>query len=359
MSSSFPSPASAPADDWQFTRRVFLVLGVVAGALAAYKLSYVLVLVFTSLLVAVLLNTITELLQRWLRLPRAVAVALAVLAFAGVLGGFGVLFAQQLYAQIRDVVELLPQAVAELGQRFGFDWEFSKDNLHEIAARLSTGTTFNRALGYGSVFASVLTDVLIVLVGAVFLVSNPGMYRRGAALLLPARSRLRFLRALRDAGNALRLWLLGQGTVMLSVGLMMWGAYTWLGLPSAVTLALIAALADFVPFLGPIVGAIPALVIAATIDTQTLLWTLGAVVVVQQIESYVLMPFVQRRAVKLPPFVGLFAIVVFGTLFGIMGIVLAVPMAVATMTLVQRLWVRDVLGTRITVVGSKKKDAPK
>ena len=120
-----------------------------------------------------------------------------------------------------------------------------------------------------------------------------------------------------DTGNALRLWLIGQGVVMLSMGLMMWAAYAWLGLPSAAALALIAALADFVPFIGPILGALPALVIASTIDMQTLLWTLGAVVVAQQIESYALMPFVQRRAVKLPPFIGLFSIVVFGTLFGL------------------------------------------
>ena len=80
-----------------------------------------------------------------------------------------------------------------------------------------------------------------------------------------------------DTGNALRLWLIGQGVVMLSMGLMMWAAYAWLGLPSAAALALIAALADFVPFIGPILGALPALVIASTIDMQTLLWTLGAV----------------------------------------------------------------------------------
>ena len=156
-----------------------------------------------------------------------------------------------------------------------------------------------------------------------------------------------------DTGNALRLWLIGQGVVMLSMGLMMWAACAWLGLPSAAALALIAALADFVPFIGPILGALPALVIASTIDMQTLPWTLGAVVVAQQIESYALMPFVQRRAVKLPPFIGLFSIVVFGTLFGLIGIILAVPLAVAVMTLVQRLWVKGVLDEQAEVLGQQ------
>lgn len=173
-----------------------------------------------------------------------------------------------------------------------------------------------------------------------------------AALLPPAR-RVTVLRAMHDTGNALRLWLIGQGVVMLSMGLMMWAAYAWLGLPSAAALALIAALADFVPFIGPILGALPALVIASTIDMQTLPWTLGAVLVAQQIESYALMPFVQRRAVKLPPFIGLFSIVVFGTLFGLIGIILAVPLAVAVMTLVQRLWVKGVLDEQAEVLGQQ------
>ena len=192
-----------------------------------------------------------------------------------------------------------------------------------------------------------------MLVGGIYLAANPRMHVHGVARLLPPARRVTVLRAMHDTGNALRLWLIGQGVVMLSMGLMMWAAYAWLGLPSAAALALIAALADFVPFIGPVLGALPALVIASTIDMQTLPWTLGAVVVAQQIESYALMPFVQRRAVKLPPFIGLFSIVVFGTLFGLIGIILAVPLAVAVMTLVQRLWVKGVLDEQAEVLGQQ------
>ena len=192
-----------------------------------------------------------------------------------------------------------------------------------------------------------------MLVGGIYLAANPRMHVHGVARLLPPARRVTVLRAMHDTGNALRLWLIGQGVVMLSMGLMMWAAYAWLGLPSAAALPLIAALADFVPFIGPILGALPALVIASTIDMQTLPWTLGAVVVAQQIESYAPMPFVQRRAIKLPPFIGLFSIVVFGTLFGLIGIILAVPLAVAVMTLVQRLWVKGVLDEQAEVLGQQ------
>ena len=192
-----------------------------------------------------------------------------------------------------------------------------------------------------------------MLVGGIYLAANPRMHVHGVDRLLPPARRVTVLRAMHDTGNALRLWLIGQGVVMLSMGLMMWAAYAWLGLPSAAALALIAALADFVPFIGPVLGALPALVIASAIDMQTLPWTLGAVVVAQQIESYALMPFVQRRAVKLPPFIGLFSIVVFGTLFGLIGIILAVPLAVAVMTLVQRLWVKGVLDEQAEVLGQQ------
>ena len=110
-----------------------------------------------------------------------------------------------------------------------------------------------------------------MLVGGIYLAANPRMHVHGVARLLPPARRVTVLRAMHDTGNALRLWLIGQGVVMLSMGLMMWAAYAWLGLPSAAALALIAALADFVPFIGPILGALPALVIASTIDV---FWTL-------------------------------------------------------------------------------------
>ena len=153
-------------------------------------------------------------------------------------------------------------------------------------------------------------------------------------------------------GRALRLWFAGarhdgagRGGVRLGVLVDR--------LASPLALATIAAVTNFVPFLGPILGAIPALLFAFAMDLQTMLWTLGAVVAIQQIEGNVITPVIQKRAVAMPPVVVLFAIGVFGFLFGLLGIFLAVPLAVAITVLVKKLWVRQTLGEETNVPGEE------
>lgn len=118
--------------------------------------------------------------------------------------------------------------------------------------------------------------------------------------------RQRVAGAVDASGRALRLWLLGQLAAMVSVGILT-GLGLWIiGVPSAFALALLAGLADFVPLVGPIVAAVPALLIALSEGWETMLWTLLLYVLVQQIESNLIVPIAQRRTVSLPPAITLF-----------------------------------------------------
>ena len=138
---------------------------------------------------------------------------------------------------------------------------------------------------------------------------------------------------------------------MMLIGVVSGLAFWWIGLPSPLALGLIAGVTNFIPFLGPILGTIPALVFAVTMDLATVLWTLGAVLVIQQLEGNVITPFIQQRAVSMPPALVLFAIVAFGVVFGWLGVFLAVPLAVALTVLVKKLWIRQTLGEQTTVPG--------
>lgn len=204
---------------------------------------------------------------------------------------------------------------------------------------------------------SVVANVLLVLAGGLFLALQPRIYLDGAAMLLPPQRQPLFRQAVGETGRAMRYWISGQMILMLAVGLSSWLVYAWIGLPSAAALALIAGLTNFIPFIGPFLGAVPAVLVAAGVDMQTAGITVLAVVLIQQLESYALAPFVHRKTVQLPPFVGLFAIVIFGTLFGTLGVLLAVPAAVMLLVLVQRLWVRNTLGYDIDVLGAEQTDA--
>jgi predicted PurR-regulated permease PerM len=110
-------------------------------------------------------------------------------------------------------------------------------------------------------------------------------------------------------------------------------------------------LAEFVPLIGPIVAAIPAILIALAAGWEMALWTLLLYVAVQQLESNVITPLVQRQAVELPPAVTVFAVVAFGLLFGWVGVLFATPLAVVVFVATKKLWVRDTLGERTELPG--------
>lgn len=349
-------PSSMQPSDWHFVRKVLIVMVAAAIGYALFRLSHVLMLVFAAILLAVLLCALRDLIHRWTRAPQPLALAIAVLFCTAVVAGFLYLFGVQLVAQVQQVAMLLPGAIDSLAARLGMEWRLDQWDWQQALSYFE-GLGVGSALGYGTTLAGLVADVTIVLASAVFLAVNPGLYLRGASLLFPRSRRALFVQTMKETGQALRLWLGGQLLVMLGVALLSWAAYAAIGLPSSGALALIAGLADFVPFVGPILGAIPALVMAATQSMQALLITLGAVVVNQQLESYVMMPLVQKHAVKMPPFLGVISIVVFGTLFGVMGVLLAVPLAVAIMVLVQRLWVNTALDNDIEVIGQESEEA--
>jgi predicted PurR-regulated permease PerM len=116
-----------------------------------------------------------------------------------------------------------------------------------------------------------------------------------------------------------------------------------LGVPLALTIGAIAAVLAFIPFFGPIASGILAVLMAFMEGPTQALYVAGLCVAIQQIEGNLLMPFVQRWAVALPPVLGIMAAVIFGLLFGLAGVILATPLMVVAMVLVQKLYVEGVL----------------
>ena len=119
-----------------------------------------------------------------------------------------------------------------------------------------------------------------------------------------------------------------------------------LRLAVGLALGLLAGLGEFVPLIGAFATAIPALLAASTVDMSTVLYTLALYVVIQQIEGNLIMPIVERRMVSLPPALALFAVVAFGLMFGILGVIFATPLTVVAYVAVQKLYVEDALGKR-------------
>jgi predicted PurR-regulated permease PerM len=127
-----------------------------------------------------------------------------------------------------------------------------------------------------------------------------------------------------------------------------------IGLPSPVALGVIAGLADFIPLIGPVIGALPAILIAFSQDGSAVLWTIVAFIAIQQIEGNVIFPLVGGRMVDVPPALALFAVVAGGVLFGTLGMIFGFPLAVVAYVLVKKLYVRETLGESTPVPGEDK-----
>jgi predicted PurR-regulated permease PerM len=163
--------------------------------------------------------------------------------------------------------------------------------------------------------------------------------------------------ALDTAGQALRLWMLGQLATMIMVGVAI-GVGLWaIGLPSALALGLIAAILEFIPFFGPIMSALPALLLAFSNNVSTVLWVLALIVVVQQAENNLIVPLIQRRTVELPPALGITSVVAFGLLFGWLGLFFGTPLTVVILVLVKYLYVRGVENEDVSVAGLEQAQA--
>ena len=132
-----------------------------------------------------------------------------------------------------------------------------------------------------------------------------------------------------ETGNRLRRWLIGQGISMLVIGSLTFIGLLILGVPIAFVLALFAGLAGFLPYLGPIIGAIPMVLVAGGESFHLALLVVGLYVIIQFLESYLLTPLIQARAVSMPPAVVILNQLVFGAVFGLLGLALATPLAAA------------------------------
>ncbi|MGE0082689.1 MAG: AI-2E family transporter, partial [Thiohalomonadaceae bacterium] len=180
-----------------------------------------------------------------------------------------------------------------------------------------------------------------------YLAAEPDLYRRGMLRLLPIRSRAGAEALLDEIGGMLTRWMFGQFVSMSTIGLLTWLGLSLLGVPLAATLGLAAALLTFIPTIGPILAATPAVLVGFSVEPLLALWVVLLYLVVESLESYLVTPLVQRQVVHLPPVLVLGAQLLLAILYGLLGLFVAAPLAVAVMVLVKRLYVEGVLGDTV------------
>lgn len=345
---------SAQSDpDRTFIRRLLIVLTIAALLAAIYLLSDILLLFFGSILIATILRSVAHPIVEKTGVSERIGLTIAsVIVFGGlglVLWWLGPGLAKQMYG----VMSNLPDAASKFTQML--DIGSISELLKNGSPANLFGSVISRAVTWGTALISVLTALVLVIFGGIYLAGDPRTYRDGLVKLVPPRLQDNVAATLDDCGHALPKWLGAQVFAMLLVGVLT-GAGLWLiGVPSAVALGVISGLAEFIPYVGPLVAAVPALLLASTVDTNTVMWTLVVLVLVQQLESNLIVPLVASRAVSVQPAVGLYAVVALGILFGPLGLLFGFPLAIVADIAIRRLYVRDTLDEPVEILGEAAK----
>jgi predicted PurR-regulated permease PerM len=339
--------------------RGLIALALVAVALLTFwYLRQLLLLLFAAILLSLALRgAAAGILFVLPVIGRRTGFVLASFATVAVLGGFGYFLGSQLRGELGDVWTQIPELLVPLEEWFGFD--DAEEWLINAGAELFSGASvLNWVIGVSGVVAGLLANAVLVVIAAFYLGLSPGTYRAGLLMVLPPRVRSSAAETFFAIGHGLQRWIIGQFCAMAVVGVLTFVGLWLLDVPSALALAVIAALFEFIPFLGPVLAAVPALAIAFGESPALALWVLALYLVVQQVEGNVLMPLIQQRVVSLPPVATLFAVLAAGILFGPLGVLLATPLAVVCMIAIKKLWVRDALGEDIGVPGLRPPGRP-
>jgi predicted PurR-regulated permease PerM len=333
-------------------RRISLLVLMAGLAALVFVAPDVLLIVFAGILLAVLLHGGGSWIATRLGIRDGWGVGLFLLGVIVAFAAFGVGIAPAVAEQIDELTRRIPEAFDTLRERVErYSWGPSLLD-HLTPATFAEGRTAAMS-AVSSTFGALGNAVIILFIG-LYGALDPGVYKRGLTMLLAPSMQERGDEVLRAAGATLRNWLTAQLLAMTVVG-MLTGLGLWLaGVPLAFALGLIAGLLAFIPNIGPIIAIAPALLLALPEGRTTLLIVLAVYLGVQALESYVITPLIQQEKVSLPPALVIAAQLLFGVLFGILGLALATPIAAVVMTIVGMVYVQSYLDRERSIPGEAR-----
>ena len=322
--------------------------GVIALVLLASAAAQVLLLVFISILLASALEPIVLFLRERLPIGRGSTILLVYLVFFVAVIGFALVVVPAALSQAQRIMTSLPPVFADLRAQVA---DLRPAALSESVTALIDAIAVNFEPGeppppdavvdVGTAVAEAAIALATVLTLVFFWLVENARLQRYVLAYLPARRRGGARRAWNEIENRLGLWVRGQLVLMGSIGLATGTAYALLGVPGALLLGLIAAIAEAIPIIGPLLGAIPAILVAATISPELALTVAVVYAVLQLVEGSVLVPIVMRNAIGISPFLVLVSLLVGGAAGGLVGALIAVPIAAAAEIVVSRLQARE------------------
>jgi predicted PurR-regulated permease PerM len=317
-------------------------------------ISRVVLIAFVGIILGIAFNALAG------RIPLSRGLSVIVIALgtlgaivAGAWFGFTLLF-----AQIRAFSEDMPSLLAGieeweswLEQQTGIDFEIIGPHVQRGVERIIGGVDGATVVAGAFGLLELLAISILVLVGAFFTVAEPNDGLITPILrAVPQEKRPAFRRMFTRMSTRLSQWLWGTAIAMFAVGALSIAAFYYLGTPYPMLLGVVIGVTNVVPLVGPWIGGIAAVVVTLIMDPGLTPWVIVAILVIQEIESNLVRPFVMQGAANVHPFATLLSLLLFSSMFGLLGAVLSLPLLLVLGTMVEVLWVEDTLGAGDDVI---------
>jgi predicted PurR-regulated permease PerM len=328
-------------------RGIGLLFALLLGIYFVYEIRTIVLVLLLALLFAIVLSGPVNYLARR-GLPK-------VLSVLGVLGGFALalwlasvavipVIQKQAEQFIRDLPTLLAQVQDLTINGVGIS---PQSMLEEGRDYLSSHVTLSSVLDVGRSITEAVSLSLVAFIVTVYLVIHPTLLIDGFVSLFPAGRREKVRDVLGKMYQAVQKWFLGQLSAMVIIGVLTAVALSIIGIPYALLIGTLSGILAFIPLIGTAISIIPPVLLALATDPILIVWVVLSYFVIHQVEAHVIQPIVMSRAVTLHPVVVVSAILILGSLFHLIGLLLAVPLVAALSVLVRELWIvrMDRIGT--------------
>ena len=321
---------------------------VLLGIYLIFQIPQIVLIFLLALLFAIVLSGPVNYLAH-MGLPRGLGVLVVLASLVLVLWLLSKAVIPVVQAQTEQFIGDFPALLAQtqgvttsLESAFGLENETILDPQRPLDAGrtfLSGHTTVSSVVDIGRNIAEAVSLSVVAVIVTIYLVVSPAPLVNGFVALFPAGQRERVREVLGKMYHAVQKWVLGQLSAMVIIGVLTAITLSIIGIPYALSIGALSGLLAFLPLIGVLISIIPPVLLALTINPILVVWVILSYIVVHQIEAHVIQPVVMSRAVSLHPVVIVLAILVMGTLFGLVGVLLAVPLVAALGVLVQELWI--------------------
>ncbi|CAN5381777.1 AI-2E family transporter [soil metagenome] len=342
-----------------FIQKVLIIIFFAVILAVVWQGVDVILLIFAGGLLAVFFRTLSETLSKYTPLSHGLALTVVLLLIVGliVLGGW--FLAPSVQTEFTDLTNQLP-ADYEKAQRQLSGYPLGRKIVEKMPTaqqfifEVKSTNVFSRVTGMFSTVFSVIANILIILMTAVYFAFSANTYKEGILKLVPNKREQRAREILSVIHYTLKSFLVGISGSMTINGILTFLGLWFLGIPFAIPLAIIAGLMSFIPNIGPLIAAAPAVLIALSQSPTQALYVLIIYLAVQNLDGFIVTPLIQKRAVAIPPVLIIASQLMLAVIFGFLGLLLAVPLVAIVFVMVRMIYVEDILGRKVEVNGEPK-----